>query len=181
MEESKDFYWARYCSGNIHYIDGYYEIMGDNIFNLQLRYWVEAMEKVQNLSSGNFKIEELLLILNLLCCSLETLAGVNIEPPVDNRTPSLMAMYKHTLKSEKGWNLELEKPDLFTSLNEMDHIHKNLCKHINISNSRKDLLKQISYEKVQSYIEVTRNIWLWILNKAFNGNIPEHQLVFFRQ
>ena len=181
MEESKDFYWAQYSSGNDCFVGRYYEKMGAKTFNLQLRYWVEALEKDQRLYPGHFKVEELLLILNLLCMSLETLAGVNIKPPTDDYTPPLMTMYRHTLKDEKGWNLELEKPDLFAGLNEMDHLHKNLCKHINISRSRKDLLKKISYEKVQSFIEVTRNIWLWILDKAFKGNIPEHQLVFFHR
>jgi hypothetical protein len=180
MEESKDFYWAQFSSGNIHYVDDYYRIIEDKIFNLQLRYWVEAREKAQNLYPGNFKVEELLLILNLLCCSLETLAGVNIKPPEKNFTPSLMTMYRCTLKNEKGWNLEQEKPDLFNNLKEMDNLHNKLCKHINISDSRKELLKQISYEKIQGYIDATRNIWLWVLNKGFNGNIPESQLVFFQ-
>jgi len=180
MDESKDFIWAQYGSWCTDYVGAYYEHVGTKIFNLQLRYWIEARMKFQNLYDGNYKVEELLIILNLSCCSLETLAGVNIKPPKKDFTPPLTTMYKETLKADKGWDLLKEKPDLFAKLEEMDQFHKNLCKHINISSSRKALLKQISYEKIQDFIEATKNIWLWILDKKFKGNIPESQLEFFK-
>jgi hypothetical protein len=136
--------------------------------------------KFQNLYDWNYKVEELLLILNLLCSSLEALAGVNIKSPKKDRTPPLLEMYKDTLITDKGWDLPKERPDLFAKLKEMDQFHKNLCKHINISSSRKVLLKQIIYQKIQDFIETTKNIWLWILDKKFKGNIPESQLEFFK-
>jgi len=77
MDESNDFIWAEYGSWCMDYVGSYYEHVGTRIFNLQLRYWVEARMKFQNLYSGNHKVEELFIILNLLCSSLETLAGVN--------------------------------------------------------------------------------------------------------
>lgn len=181
MDESKDFSWAEYASGWTHYVDNYYKHVGTRIFNLQLRYWVEARMKFQNLNEANYKVEELLIILNLLCSSLETLAGVNIKPPKDDRTPSLIKMYKETLITDKGWDLPKERPDLFTRLKEMDQFHKNLCKHINISSSRKALLRQINYEKIQDFIETTKNIWLWVLDKKFKRNIPESQLGFLNK
>jgi len=180
MDESNDFMWAEYASGWTDYVDSYYKHVGTRIFNLQLRYWVEARMKFQNLYEGNYKIEELLIILNLLCSSLETLAGVNIKPPKDDHTPSLIKMYKETLTSDRSWDLPKGKPDLFEKLKEMDRFHKNLCKHINISSSRNALLKQISYEKLQDFVEATKNIWLWILEKKFKGNIPESQIEFFK-
>lgn len=179
MDESKRFIWAQYNSGWMQYVSDYYKHVGTKTFNLQLRYWVEALEKYQNLYYGNYKVEELLIILNHLCGSLETLAGVNICPPKDDYTPSLIKMYGEVLKTDRGWDLPKERPDLFVVLEEMDRFHKNLCKHINISSSRKDLLEQISYENIQHYITATRDIWLWILYKKFNGNIPEDQLNFF--
>ena len=89
-------------------------------------------------------------------------------------------MYKETLIKDKGWDLPKERPGLYAKLEEMDRFQKNLCKHINISSSRKTLLKQISYEKIQDFIDATKNIWLWILDKKFNRNIPESQLEFFK-
>ena len=77
MDESNDFIWAEYGSWCTDYVGSYYEHVGTRIFNLWLRYWVEARMKFQNLYSGNHKVEELFIILNLLCSSLETLAGVN--------------------------------------------------------------------------------------------------------
>jgi hypothetical protein len=179
MNESEEFTWAQYASGCPDYVDSYYKHVGNRVFNLQLRYWVEARMKFQNLYEGNYKVEELLMILGLLCSSLETLAGVNIKPPKDDHTPSLMKMYKETLTTDKAWDLPIKKPDLFEKLKEMDQFHKKLCKHINISSSRKALLKQISYEKIQDFTETTKNIWLWILDKKFKGNIPDSQLEFF--
>jgi hypothetical protein len=179
MNESKDFIWAEYASGWTDYVDSYYKHVGTRIFNLQLRYWVEAQMKFQNLYDENYKVEELLIILNLLCCSLETLAGVNIKPPKKDFAPALIWMYKNTLKSDKGWDLENERPDLFKNLEDMDNYHKRLCKHIHISDSRRDLLKQVNYDNIRRYMNTTRDIWLWILNKKFKGNVPKDQLVFF--
>ena len=179
MDESRDFIWAQYGSWCMDHVGSYYELVAKRIFNLQLRYWVEAQMKFQNLYPGNYKVEELLIILNLLCSSLETLAGVNIKPPKSNHTPPLITMYKDTLRKDKACDLPKERPDLFAKLDDMDKFHKNLCKHINISSSRKALLKQISYEEIQDFIEATKNIWLWILDKKFKGNIPESQLEFF--
>jgi len=179
MEESKDFYWAQLASGDIDYIGTYYEIESNVTFNMQLRYWVEALIKFQNLYVSNFKVEELLLILDFLCHSLETLAGVNIIPPANDFTPSLMNLYKESLRNDRGWNLKFDKPDLFKSLEEMNNYHNNLCKHINRSNSRKELLKQINLEKIRKYMNTAKNIWLWLLNKKYKGQIPNEQLQFF--
>lgn len=87
MKESKSYRWAELASGQDNYIVEYYCKEKPNTFNLQLRYWVDALMKFQNIYDGNYKVEELLLILNLLCSSLETLAGVNIKPT--EYTPSL--------------------------------------------------------------------------------------------
>jgi len=180
MDESRDFIWAQYASGWPDYVDSYYKYVGTRIFNLQLRYWAEAQMKFQYLNDGNYKVEELLIILNLLCSSLETLAGVNIKPPKSNHTPPLITMYKDTLIKDRSWDLPKERPDLYTKLDDMDKFHKNLCKHIQISSSRKELLKQISYDKIEAFMEATKKIWLWILDKNFKGNIPESQLEFFK-
>jgi hypothetical protein len=135
--------------------------------------------KFQNLYHGNYKVEELLLVLNLLCSSLETLAGVNIRPPKGDHTPPLIKLYEVTLAEDRGWNLIMEKPYLYEKLKAMDIFNKNLCKHISISPTRRALLRQVSYEDIQDFFEVTKNIWLWILDKKFKGNIPTSQLEFF--
>ena len=144
MKESKDFYVATFASG-LNPVGEYYEYTQDRIFNLQLRYWVEALEKFINLYPGNFKTEELVLILNCLCNSLETLAGVNIKPPKNNRTPSLLNLYRLTLKEQKGWDLESEEPQLLEELKGMAEYHNNICKHLNRSQFRINLLHSINH------------------------------------
>jgi len=177
MKESKEFYWAEAASGFIDYVNFYYDLVGTRIFNLHFRYWAEALNKFQQINESNFKVEELLIILNFLCQSLETLAGVSIKPR--KRTPQLLTMYKKSLKDEMGWDMPKERPDLFKNLKDMSKYHNNLCKHINRSDSRKELLSQISYKKIRKYMATTKEIWLWILNKKFNGEIPANQLVLF--
>lgn len=180
MKESDSFSIAQYASGSPAFlVDEYYNLVSDKTFNLQLRYWVEALCKFENLNEGNFKAEELVLVLNSLCNSLETLAGVNIKPTKGDYTPSLTILYSKTLKEQKGWDLIREKPRLFAELQEMIKYHNNICKHLNKSSSRKELLKTIDYKKIQRYMKTTQEIWLWILKKGFKGKIPEEQKIFF--
>lgn len=180
MNQEKDFFYiAELSTGQIDYVDDYYEKVKTNkIFNLQLRYWTESLYKFQKLDESHFILEEALLIINCLCNSLETLAGVNINP-VDY-TPPLVKMYEETLKKDKGWDFTSDKPKLLEKLKEMDNYHKNICKHINKSNFKREMLKEINYEKLEDYMSVTQEIWLWVLTKAFNGNIPKDQLLFFK-
>lgn len=178
-DEREFFYIAELASGELDYIGDYYETAKkDKIFNLQLRYWAEALAKFQKLYDDNFILDEALIIINCLCGSLETLAGVNIKPV--EHTPSLVRMYEVTLKLDKGWDLKVENADLFEKLKEMDNYHKNICKHINKGNFRREMLGEINYRKIKEYMGVTQEIWLWVLNKAFSNKIPENQIVFFR-
>ena len=179
MNQDKEFFYIADLSSNqIDYVDGYYEIAKKKkIFNLQLRYWTEALYKFQKIDERNFILEEALLIINCLCNSLEALAGINIKP-VDH-TPYLLKLYEETLKKDKGWDFKSDKPRLWERLKEMNGYHTNICKHINKSTSRKEMLKEINYEKIEDYVTVTKEIWLWVLDKAFNGNIPNDQLLFF--
>lgn len=179
-EEFDDLYiFAEFASGFNDYRYPYYKFVGKKVFNLQLRYWVEALNKFQSIYDGDERVEELLLILDMLCHSLEALAGVNIKPPPNNKTASLIVLYGKQKKG-KAWDLKEEKLDLFKELEEMDWFQKNLSKHINKSDSRKEMLKQINYEKIRKYMNVTREIWLWILNKRYRSKIPEDQLKLFR-
>ncbi|MDH5467474.1 MAG: hypothetical protein OEY25_08660 [Candidatus Aminicenantes bacterium] len=180
MEESNDeLILAEAASGFIDYKYEYYHEVGKKIVNLQLRYWVEALNRFQKTNEDCNEVEEFILILNLLCSSLETLAGVNINPTPDNYTPPLIKLYEERLIEDKKWNLKLEKPNLFKVLKEMDEYQKNLCKHLQKSHHRKELLKQINYEKIRKYMRTTKEIWLWILDKKFKGNIHRDQLLFF--
>ena len=50
----------------------------------------------------------------------------------------------------------------------------------NKSDFKRAMLKEINYKKIEEYMQVTREIWLWVLSKAFNNNIPDDQLYFFK-
>ena len=181
MEENFDFMVA--ASGYTYNIESYYEIVkkdrNKKFINIQLRQWIEALRRFEQLDEEDFTIEEAVLTIQSLCSSLETLGGITIET-TDN-APSLIAIFKYTLKKEKGWDLSSEKSNLFALLEEMDNINKNIVKHITKAQSRKELLKTINYNKLREYMRTTKAIWIWMLNKIHKGNISEQQLRFFKK
>jgi len=174
-EEVKGFNWAEAASGSSFFLDDYYE---KDLFNPQLYYWIVALDKFKNVNKDNLRLEEALLIINMLCSSLDALAGANINPRV--HTPPLMKLYSETLKSDKGWDLPTDKAKVYKILKEMGDDYKNLTKHLNKSEPRKELLKKINYKKLCEYMDTTKEIWLWVLGKKFKGNIPKDQLHFFK-
>lgn len=173
MNNFKNLYTACLSTGDYKYIDKYYEMntttSNPKIVNLQLRYWVEAVERFYNLDPSDYNentIEEGVLIINLLANSLLILGGMNDKSGKD-RTPPLKELY-----SGKAWNLKEENFNLYDMLDKLNEDYNNLSKHMN--KSRAELLKSISYDKVKKYFEATRDIWKWVLKKegiAENINI----------
>lgn len=98
------------------------------------------------------------------------------------QTPSLWRLYHETLPREKQWNIFLDRNDLESDFNTMVRFQNNLCKHINRSESRQrmlnDFAQEVDYQKLQRYMDVTKEIWKWILNKRFNGEVPDKQKCF---
>jgi len=176
MKESENFdpNFARLASGSEQYIESYYEKAGKKIFNLQLRYWIEALIKFERLDKEcNIKLEELLLILNSICNSLLVLAGVNFKKlPQNDFIPCLIDLYDQ-------WSLKKDEPELFHDLRQMNENYNKLSKHLCKSSLRSKLLNKIDYEKIRKYMNVTKEIWLWALKKRYGDNIPEDQLTFF--
>ncbi len=151
---------------------------GQELINLQLEYWSAAVNIYEE-KRENFTIEEYLVILLLLCHSLETSGGVNIQPR--EHTPPLLTLYEKTLpdEEEKQWNLKEEKPELFCILKEMITNHNNLCKHLN--KKRTDKLSEMTPNKLSTYMEATRKMWLWALGKKYHDDIPEEQRKYFEK
>jgi len=181
MEENFDLAIA--ASGSSYGLDTelYYEMVKKDkkFINLQLRQWTEALKRFEQMEQEGFNIEEVVLTIQSLCSSLETLAGMNIKP-VEN-VPSLIALFKYTLKQDRGWDLYSERLDLFVTLVDMDNINKNIVKHLGKDISRQELLKTINYDKLREYMRATKEIWIWMLGKIFGGNIPKEQLRFFNK
>ncbi len=158
MKESENFdtHWASLASESEQYIESYYEKAGKKIFNLQLRYWVEALIKFEGLDKEcNIKLEELLLILNSICNSLLILAGVNFKkPPQNDFIPHLMDLYDQ-------WSLKKDKPELFYELCQMNENYNKLSKHLCKSPPRVKLLNKINYEEIRKYMNISIRISFW--------------------
>jgi len=171
MSHFKDFYSACLASGYYRYIDQYYDInISTNkprIVNIQLRYWVEAVEKFYRLDKNQYNentIEEGVFIINLLANSLSVLGGMNVKSE-KSRTPPLLDLY-----SGDAWDLRSERPDLYKALEDLNSDYNKLSKHMN--KSRVELLKDISYEKLQRFMDSTREIWKWVLSKeGMSGDV----------
>lgn len=174
MSDFKELYTACLASGNYKYIDKYYELntaatTNTKIVNVQLRYWIEAVEKFYNLDPSDYNektIEEGVLIINLLANSLLILGGMN-DRSGKSKTPCLTELYK-----SKEWDLKADKPDLYSTLKDLNDDYNHLSKHIN--KTRAELLKKINYAKIKTYFEATRDIWKWVLQKEkFTDDIED--------
>jgi len=180
MNKNEDFDYnemkmAEAASGTFDYVEKYYIVAKkDSVFNLHFRYWAEAFNKFQSLNENNFCLEEGLIIINCLCNSLAILAGMNMK--ARNNVPGLVELYEKTLKKDKKWIIDSE---LLKDLKEMNNYYNNLSKHLNQVDWRKAMLKEITYKKICKYMNTAKEIWLWILNKKYNDNIPEDKLCFF--
>ncbi|MCD4779947.1 MAG: hypothetical protein K8S27_05285 [Candidatus Omnitrophica bacterium] len=164
MEKFKDLYTACLSSGGYKYIDRYYEINSSTskpkIINMQLRYWIEALEKYYHLDPADYNektIEEGVLIINLLANSLAILGGMN------DKTENAERHYLLDFFSGCSWDLKTEKPGLYESLEELNRDYTKVSKHL--VRSRQELLKDISFDKIKKYFEAARGIWIWVLEK----------------
>jgi len=164
MSDFKKLYTACLASGSYKYIDKYYEINTSTdkpkIVNLQLRYWIEAVEKFYNLHPHDYNektIEEGVLIINLLANSLSILGGMN------DKTDNADSHFLLHFYSGYAWDLKEDEPKLYEVLVNLNKDYTKISKHM--VKSRTELLEDISYEKVKKYFETTRDIWKWVLKK----------------
>ena len=164
MSPFKDLYTACLGTGSYKYIDKYYEIntstKNPKVVNIQLRYWVEAVERFYNLKEKDYNentIEEGVLIINLLANSLAILGGMN------DKTKNAEHHYLLDFYSGCAWDLKNEKPDLYETLEDLNKNYTKISKHM--IKSRTKCLKDISYKKIKKYFETTKEIWKWILSK----------------
>ncbi|MDP3041821.1 MAG: hypothetical protein Q8N62_03700 [Candidatus Omnitrophota bacterium] len=167
--ETPDIYVAHLASGIDGFVNDYYDRVKSKkiTINLQLRYWTEALEKFQVLKGNDFIVEEGVLIINLLANSLSTLAGLNVEGE----------HYLITLYDKGDWNLKLERSNWYKKLEELNSNYNKLSKHINWERTK--LFQEIDYKKISEYMDLTQKIWVWVLNKEYNGNVPSDQLYYF--
>jgi hypothetical protein len=85
-------------------------------------------------------------------------------PPVD--TPDLLTLLgKHY--PPIGWDLPGEKPDLWITLKDFIHkYYQDIVKHFEFNKFQQVL--QIDIDKLASFMECTRQTWVWFIEKVFN-------------
>jgi len=156
-----------------------------SIFNLPLSYWRTAKFLFCNMPElrySEFKYMEkemYFILINLCCSSLESLGGVSIKPPDDGKTPCLMTLYDYDLP-KKGWKLKEEKPALYLDLNKMYREYfLGISKHLNTGKDRAKKINQLDHAIICQYMQTTREIWLWCLNKIEKGCPDKSLLVHF--
>ncbi len=153
--------------------------LNDNvIINIQLDCWIKANQLYQShLQSNTNDILVRVQIIRLLGDSLTTLFGMNYHGS-DSNTPSLLSYINNYFPNSMNWNLKTDNLNLYNEFIEFDNFHKNAIKHFD---KRKiSLLSNLTINKVAEYIKITKNIWIWFLNKHFNELAPDELLKYFK-
>jgi hypothetical protein len=147
----------------------------NNTINLQLTSWKNAKKIYFKIKGENApKLEEMISVVNHLGNSLTYLFGANYME--EGHTPSLKKMIDE-ICPKKGLDLKSDNPDLYKRFCELDEVHKSVSKHF--SRGKIPEAKKITKQILNEYMETTRKIWIWFLDKKFEGNIPPEQLTEF--
>ena len=145
--------------------------------SLQLPHWREANREYDiynNLIDKRDWSYIKRIVLNLGQC-LTDLFGANYTKPINKKkTPSLMDYINTIYPDEYGWNLKIEEPELYYKLTELDCFHKDLCKHFDRSKISK--LEDTTMEKLNQFMETTREAFIWFMRKKNNGVITDDMI-----
>jgi hypothetical protein len=153
-------YTAISGTGYQRYIEAFYDdVSGKRVVNMQIRYWIEAVEKFNNLPESEYDIdtlEEGILIVNLLGNSLLTLGGVNWRGT--GQVPPLLTLY-----DGNPFPLKQERPDLFAALQRLNELYNKLSKHF--SRERAAIFPDLTFNELRRLYDATAEIWRFVCNK----------------
>ncbi|MCG8508148.1 MAG: hypothetical protein MI741_02865, partial [Rhodospirillales bacterium] len=151
-------YTAISGTGYRRYIEDFYDDSSEqHVINMQIRYWIEAVEKFNNLPESEYgvgTVEEGILIINLLGNSLLTLGGVNWQGS-SNRVPPLLELY-----GGDPFPLKQERPELFMTLERLNDLYNKLSKHFSLERSK--LFPELTFQELRKLYDATAEIWLFV-------------------
>lgn len=171
----------RYSTAKGSTADGTYapDSKGDlrKIYNIQLGHWIDAKKLYRLLQQNpdNLNPKNIDSLIMNLGASLTTLFGVNYHGK--GHVPSLFKFVQTYLKN-KGWDLEKDDPQLYMNFLKLDKVHKDLSKHISYQKTKQ--LEEIELVEISSYMQTTRDVWLWYLGKQ-NPYANDEYLVQFNE
>ncbi|MGF1634787.1 MAG: hypothetical protein ACFCVE_13120 [Phycisphaerae bacterium] len=157
--ELANLYTAISGSGYRRYIEDFYsDASGTRVVNMQIRYWIEAVEKFNNLPESEYDIdtlEEGILIVNLLANSLLTLGGVNWRG--SGQVPPLLRLYDGT-----PFKLKQDRADLYAKLEALNDLYNKLSKHFSLE--RAVIFPELTFNRLRELYDATADIWLYVCN-----------------
>ena len=109
--------------------------------------------------------------------SLTTLFGMNYYGN-NKQTPPLRYYIDAYFPEYNNWNLIIDGAELYKNCIILDEFHKDVLKHFEIRKIEK--IQELDFNKVSDFRETTKNMWIWFLNKNYNGVIPDEILKYFR-
>lgn len=161
---------ASYSPNQINRNDKY------GVINVQLNSWLEAKKKYMLLKNNiNYNWGDFIPIIKELGDSLAYLFGINYD--CNMRTPSLKKFISNSLP-QKGWDLKKDEPILFKDFERLDDYYKDISKHLN--RLKVDKINALTVIDISRFMETTRRIWIWYLNKNYNYKIPDEQLIHLK-
>lgn len=147
------------ATGYRRYVEDFYSSVQSTspaTINMQVRYWVEAVEKFYSLDEDDYDqkvLEEGILVLNNLANSLLYLGGANWSG--SGRVPSLLELF-----NGKAFNLKQDRPELFKKLEEINRLYNKLSKHFTLQ--RRVMFEEVTYKKLHDLLEASAKIWQWV-------------------
>lgn len=154
-------YTAISGSGYRRYIEDFYDYPADKrVVNMQVRYWIEAVEKFNNLPEPEYGIdtlEEGILIVNLLANSLLVLGGVNWRG--SGQVPPLLSLY-----DGDAFPLKAKHPELYAALEKLNRLYSKLSKHFSLE--RAAIYSELAYDEIRRLYRATADIWLFVCNEC---------------
>jgi hypothetical protein len=156
-------YTAVSGTGYQRYIERYYlekkALHNSDVVNMQIRYWIEAVEKFNNLAESDYEadtIEEGILIVNLLANSLLVLGGANWAG--SGKVPPLLELY-----GGDPFDLKGKGPELYEHLRKLNDLYNKLSKHFTLQRAR--LFSEMTYPAIKSLYRATADIWKFVCHE----------------
>jgi len=152
------------------------------LHNPMMAFWMravmyyEARKQLAQTKGYSLRFDDYALIISDLGQSLYMLFGRHWNDDAKARyakavgttpadTPDLLALLEKHYPSI-GWDLPGERPELWTSLRAFIHeYYQDIVKHFEFNKFQRVL--QLDIGKLSSFMECTRQTWIWFIEKVF--------------
>lgn len=154
------------------------------LINKHLKHWKMANLFLKIIKDDSTRInlyiynDDVILHLGI---GLEKFLRANIDDDRISSQGNSITKILLNLDRYKHWSLKNDDINLYNWLiNEFKVKYESFSKHATPKN-HKEYIHYIDIDKLNEYMNNIKKIWIWVLNKKFRNNIPEDQLLEFKE